>query len=45
LLEWGTYLLNGGQIYPPDVLSRESDMVKARGDAFTIPNKGNEEVK
>ena len=45
LLEWGTYLQNGGQIYPPEVLARESDMVKARGDAFAIPNKGNEEIK
>ena len=45
LLEWGTYLQNGGQIYPPEVLGKESDMVKARGEAFTIPNKGNEEIK
>ena len=44
MVEWGTYLQNGGQIYPPEVLSRESDMVKARGNAFTIPNKGGEEV-
>ena len=27
MVEWATYLENGGEIYPPEILTRESDLV------------------
>ena len=46
MVEWATYLENGGEIYPQEILTRESDLVQARPNAFKVaPFNNTEEVK